>query len=73
LAYLCKKNIIRYENNIFITNNSSHSLAYAPGIWICTRQRGKKKVDDIETVDGGNPAKQHNSTFLVTLGYNFNM
>ena len=26
-------------------------------------------INDIETVDGGNPAKQHNSTFLITLGY----
>lgn len=30
-------------------------------------------INDIEKVDGGNPAKQRNSTFLVTLGYNFNM
>ena len=30
-------------------------------------------INDIKTVEGGNPAKQHNSTFLVTLGYNLKL
>ena len=30
-------------------------------------------INDVEKVDGGEPGKQHNSTFLITLGYNFNL
>lgn len=30
-------------------------------------------INDVEKVDGSEPSKQHNSTFLVTLGYNFNL
>ena len=30
-------------------------------------------INDTNMVDGGDPVKAHTSTFLITLGYNFNM
>ena len=68
LAYLCKK-----ISSDIKTTSLSQTIAAMTLLALPAFGYAQDSGEGIETVDGGNPAKQHNSTFLVTLGYNFNM